>query len=152
MRLLRNQTCLFFSYKQLLLSRRPKFNNKLRFQTFFSVLEYLTKLFSLSKQRSAVHTQLLAPLAPAWCENWCFEFLLFTHFSKGEARLLLKGAELISAADSTTWVCVCVERTKMEGSKPKKFSKKSKKNWRKHSKVKDVEQYLEDRGREEIFG
>lgn len=40
----------------------------------------------------------------------------------------------------------------MEGKKRRRVSKKSKKNWRKHSKVKDVEEYLEDRGREEIFG
>ena len=37
-------------------------------------------------------------------------------------------------------------------SRKKKFSKKGKKNWRKHADVKDVEEYLEGRRREEIFG
>lgn len=34
----------------------------------------------------------------------------------------------------------------------KRPSKKSKKDWRKHSNVKDVEEYLEGRRREEKFG
>lgn len=42
---------------------------------------------------------------------------------------------------------VQVQRTKK-----KRVSKKNKKNWRKHADVKDVEEYLEGRRREEIFG
>ncbi len=36
--------------------------------------------------------------------------------------------------------------------KRKRVSKKNKKNWRKYADVKDVEEYLEGRSREEIFG
>lgn len=36
--------------------------------------------------------------------------------------------------------------------KRKRFSKKNKRSWRKHTNVKDVEEYLEGRRREEKFG
>lgn len=36
--------------------------------------------------------------------------------------------------------------------KRRRVSKKNKKNWRKHADVKDVEDYLEGRRREELFG
>jgi hypothetical protein len=39
-----------------------------------------------------------------------------------------------------------------ERTKRKRVSKKSKKNWRKHADVKDVEEYLEGRRREGLFG
>lgn len=32
------------------------------------------------------------------------------------------------------------------------MSKKTKRSWRKHTKVQDVEEFLEDRRREEVFG
>lgn len=36
--------------------------------------------------------------------------------------------------------------------KRRRVSKKNKKNWRRHADVKDVEDYLEGRRREELFG
>lgn len=48
---------------------------------------------------------------------------------------------------------LCNHVAKMEKIKrSKKVSKKNKKNWRKHADIKDVEDYLEGRRREEIFG
>ena len=40
----------------------------------------------------------------------------------------------------------------MEVVKRRRVSKKSKRSWRKHTNVQDVEEYLEGRRREEVFG
>lgn len=44
------------------------------------------------------------------------------------------------------------KKLETERTRRKRVSKKGKKNWRKHTDVKDVEEYLEGRRREEIFG
>ena len=40
----------------------------------------------------------------------------------------------------------------MEGRKKRKYSKSKKRNWRKNTDVKDVEEFLEDRSREQVTG
>lgn len=79
-------------------------------------------------------------------------------FITAQIELLWRGDPPTKGAELKNWILLMLHfcsfqprGRKMEG-KRKRVSKKGKKNWRKHSNIKDVEEYLEDRGREEIFG
>ena len=60
----------------------------------------------------------------------------------------------LGAEFTMTRVQVAMANAKEETgiAKRRRVSKKNKKNWRRHADVKDVEDYLEGRRREELFG